>query len=287
MEQFLLPFLMTVIISSFSVLGLAQVSKNTDDLEANLKTAFNKFKQAVVEKNEDQLKASMATSSYMKMKNMSIARKMSFPKDFFEGMGGNLYGNIDLSKFKTLKALKDNGTALLVMLATKDAKFDPFGSGDPQAMLFIISFIDEGSIWKFNEAQMEGLEDAEESKLMAGDLAKLNDDRYKPSGIVPSIPAEESVPDYDYDAVLNIVFGEKVEVTLNGKTYPTANGSRATRIGVKKGVNTIVIKCATSSSLKISIVARKGDTSEPVKVFDLDISKPDPLITKTFSVAFD
>lgn len=174
------------------------------------------------------------------------------------------------------------------MLATKSDKFDPFGMGeDAQAMLITFSFTKEAGVWKFNEAPLEPIEEEEEAKLLKLDLSKLDNDRYKPSGVVPPTPAEEAAPDYDYDAILNIIFGQNVEVNLNGKTFKSASGSSATRTGVKKGENTIVIKSTTSSSIKITIRARKDNNTEPEIVFDLDIENPDPVITRTFQVSLE
>lgn len=280
--------LLAMFFSSFCVIGFAQTSIGSADLEATFKIAFTKFKQAVATKDAVQLKEAMASTSYMKMKNQGIAYKMDFPKDFFEGMGGKLYAGLDLTKFKILKAAENNNTGMLLALAPKTAKFDPFEmGGDAQAMLFTISFIKEAGVWKFSEAPMEPLAEEEETKLLNGDLSKLNDARYKPSGIVAPTPAEESAPDYDYDAVLNIIFGQNVEVTLNGKTFINAKGSSASRTGVKQGENTIVIKNVDASSIKITIRARKNDQAEPVLVFDLDIENPEPVITKTFQVDFE
>lgn len=276
--------LLTSALLSFSVLGLAALPRQSE-LETEFTAAYEKFRQAVIAKDHAQMKKALSASAYMIMKNQGIAYKMDFPKDFFEGMPGKLHAGLDISKLNILRALEKNNTGILVVLASRGAGFDPFGMGsDAEPTLLILTFIREDGLWKFDALSMEGIDDAEESKLMKGDLSKLNDDKFKPSGVVPAVPAEEAAPDYDYDAVLNIVFGHDVEVTLNGKTFEKANGSSASRTGVKKGENTIVIKSAASSSLKISIRARKDDASEPVKVFDLDVESPDPVITKTFLV---
>lgn len=275
--------LFTSALLSFSVLGLAALPGQLE-LETELKAAYEKFRQAVITKDHAQMKAAMSAPAYMIMKNQGIAYKMDFPKDFFEGMPGKLHSGLDLSNLKTLRALEKNNTGTLVVLAGKSAKFDPFEMGsDPEPMLLILGFIKENGVWKYDSFSMVGIEGAEETKIEKGDLSKLDDDKFKPSGIVPAVPSEEAAPDYDYDAVLNITFGRDVEVTLNGKTFEKANGSSATRTGVKKGENTIVIKSATTSGLKISIYAKKNG-AESIKVFELDIEKPGEIITKTFQV---
>lgn len=275
--------LFTSALLSFSVLGLAALPGQLE-LETELKAAYEKFRQAVITKDHAQMKAAMSAPAYMIMKNQGIAYKMDFPKDFFEGMPGKLHSGLDLSNLKTLRALEKNNTGTLVVLAGKSAKFDPFEMGsDPEPMLLVLGFIKEDGVWKYDTFSMVGIDSAEETKIEKGDLSKLDDDKFKPSGIVPAVPSEEAAPDYDYDAVLNITFGRDVEVTLNGKTFEKANGSSATRTGVKKGENTIVIKSATTSGLKISIYAKKNG-AESIKVFELDIEKPGEIITKTFQV---
>ncbi len=276
--------LLTSVILSFSALGLA-ASASQPKLETELTAAYEKFRKTVIAKDHAQMKEALSASSYMIMKNQGIAYKMDFPKEFFEGMPGKLHAGLDLSKLKILQALEKNNTGTLVVLAAKSAKFDPFGLGsDPEPTLLILFFIKEDGVWKYDTLSMVGIDDTEETKLLKGDLSKLNEDQFKPSGVIPAIPAEEAAPDYEYDASLSIVFGHDVEVTLNGKTFEKTNGSSASRTGVKKGENTIVIKCDPSSSLKISIQARKDDATAPVRVFDLDVENPDPVITKTFLV---
>jgi len=276
--------LLTSALLSLSSLGLATSGSQTD-LETEFKTAYEKFRQAVMAKDHVQMKAAMSASAYMTMKNQGIAYKMNFPKDFFDGMPGKLHAGLDLSKLKILRALEKNNTGTLVVLAAKSSGFDPFGMGsDPEPMALILTFVKEDGAWKYDALSMEGIDDAEETKLVKGDLSKLDEDKFKPSGVVPPTPVEEAAPDYDYDAILNVIFGRNVEVTLNGKVFEKANSSTATRTGVKKGENTIVIKCDGSSSLKISIQARKDKATEPVRVFDLDVENPDPVITKTFLV---
>ncbi len=274
-------------LSSLCVIGLAQTSTQSVDLENAFKNAFEKYKQSVVTKNADHLKAAMAASAYMKMKNESIAHKLDFPNDFFEGMGGKLMANIVLQKMQALRAEEKNGTGILVMLAPKSAKFDPFGmggDGDAHPMLITFEFIKEGE-WKYsNGPSMEGIESADEANLLKGDRSKLEDDKYRPSGLVPPVPAQEAAPDYDYDAMLNIIFGDEAEVIINGKTLGKIRGSH--RTGVKKGENTIVIIGASSGS-KISLYARKDYDTEPVKVFELEEDKPEAVITKKFVVKFD
>jgi len=275
-------------LSSFCVFGVAQTASGTTDLETAFKTSFDKFRQSIIAKDTEQLKAAMAASSYMKMKNQGIAYKMDFPKDFFEGMGGKLYTSLDLSKVETLKVLENKNTGMLVALAPKSAKFDPFEMGeDAQAMLITFSFIKEAGVWKFSEAPMEPLKEDEGAKLLKLDLTKLDDDRYKPSGVVPPAQAEEAAPDYDYDAVLNInSFGYEVEVILNGKALRKTQGNSAQRTGVKKGDNTIVIKSVAMDGaydFKVTISASKGEQA-PIEVFNLKVGKPEPVITKTFLV---
>ncbi len=292
MEQSLISSsLIAITFSSFCMIGFAQTSQSSRNLETDFKTAFDKFRQSIIAKDTEQLKAAMAASSYMKMKNQGIAYKMDFPKDFFEGMGGKMYTGLDLNKFKILRALENNNTGTLVTLAAKSAKFDPFDrGGDPQAMLFTFSFIKEGGVWKFNEAPMEPIEDAEEAKLLKGDLSKLDDHQYKPSGIVPPSPEEEAAPNYDYEAVLNInSFGYEVEVTLNGKVLRKTQGNSAQRTGIKKGENTIVIKSKAldgAYDFNVAISATK-DGKSPIEVFSIKVEKPEPVITKTFKVDFD
>jgi hypothetical protein len=276
--------LLTTVLLSFSALGLA-ASTSQSELETEFKAAYEKFRQAVIAKDHAQMKQAMSASAYMIMKNQGVAFKMDFPKGFFEGMPGKLHAALDLSKLRILQAFQKNNTGTLIVLATRSARFNPFGmDSDPEPALLVLSFIKEAGVWKYDTLSIEGIDDSQESTLLKGDFTKLKEDAFQPSGVVPPVPAEEAAPDYDYDAVLNIVFGHDVEVTLNGKIFEKANGSRASRTGVKKGENTIVIKCAGSSSLKISIQARKDGGTEPVRVFDLDVENPEPVITKTFVV---
>lgn len=278
---------LTTAFFSFSVLGLAAFAGQSE-LETKFTASYEKFRQAVIAKDHTQLKQAMSASAYMTMKNQGIAYKMDFPKEFFEGMGGKLHVGLDISKLKPLRALDKNNTGMLVVLATRSARFDPFGmGGDPEPTLLILTFIKEDGLWKFDALSMEGIDDAEESKLMQGDLSKINEDKFKPSGVIPAAPAEESAPDYDYDGVLNInSFGYEVEVILNGKALRKTQGNSAQRTGLKKGDNTIVIKSVAMDGaydFKVTISASKGDQA-PVEVFNLKVEKPEPVITKTFLV---
>lgn len=279
--------LLTSAILSFSALGLA-ASASPPKLETELTAAYEKFRKAVIAKDHAQMKEALSASSYMIMKNQGIAHKMDFPKDFFEGMPGKLHAGLDLSKLKILQALEKNNTGTLVVLATRSARFDPFGMGsDPEPTLLILFFIKEDGVWKYDTLSMEGIDDAEETKLLKGDLSKLNEAKFKPSGVIPAAPAEESAPDYDYDGVLNInSFGYEVEVILNGKALRKTQGNSAQRTGLKKGDNTIVIKSVAldgAYDFKVTISASK-EGHAPVEVFNLTVEKPEPVITKTFLV---
>lgn len=282
--------LLTSALLSFSVLGLAALPRQFE-LETELKAAYEKFRQAVIAKDHAQMKAAMSASAYTIMKNQGIAYKMDFPKDFFDGMAGKLHAGLEISKLRTLRALEKNNTGTLVVLASKSAKFDPFGIGsDPEHTLLILAFIKEDGSWKYDALAMEGISDAEESKLMQGDLSKLNEDKFIPSGVVPATPAEEAAPDYDYDGILNInSFGYEVEVILNGKALRKTQGNSAQRTGLKKGDNTIVIKSAAldgAYDFKVTISASK-EGHAPVEVFNLVVEKPESVITKTFFVDFE
>ena len=174
---------------SFCTLGMV-LSAASQNLEADFKTAHEKFRQAVIAKDAEQLKAALSASAYMTMKNEGIDSDMDFPKDFFESMFGQFHSRLQLSKLKTLRAVEKNNTGVLIMFAAKSIRFDPFGmGGDPEAILLALSFTKEGSTWKYETSHMEFLSDEDEIKIKKNDLSKLEEDKFKPTGVVPPVPA--------------------------------------------------------------------------------------------------
>jgi hypothetical protein len=277
---------------SFSLLGLAQTSTGLSSLEAELTTAYKRFRQAVMTKDHEQMMAAMSRSGYMTMKNQGIKYKMDFPKDFFEGMGAQIHSDLDLTKIQILRALEKDHTGMLVILALKNSAFDPYHMGEERkSILFSISFIKEADVWKFDKLSPFALIEEEEATLLSnGDFSKLQESNYQPNGIVPVVPEEEAQPDYNYEAVLNIhSFGYEVEVILNGKPLRKTQGNSTQRTGVKKGENTIVINSKAlegAYDFKITISATK-DAGSSVEVFSLKAEKAAPVITKTFQVNFE
>jgi hypothetical protein len=277
---------------SFSLLGLAQTSTSLSNLETELTTAYERFRQAILAKDHGQMMAAMSGSGYMTMKNQGIKYKMDFPKDFFEGMGAQIHSDLDLTKIKILRALEKDNTGMLVVLALKNSAFDPYHMGDERkSILFSINFIKETGVWKFDKLSPFALIEEEEATLLLnGDFSKLQESNYQPSGIVPVTPEEEIQPDYNYEAVLNIQsFGYEVEVILNGKALRKTQGNSAQRTGVKKGENTVVINSRAlegAYDFKVTISASKEDGSS-VEVFSLKAEKAAPVITKSFQVNFE
>ena len=283
MKHFIIKSALIVAYSSLCLFSSAQAPASKE-LETIFKNAFEKYKQAIIAKSNDQLLATWAPSSYMRVKNVFISQKMNFPADFFNGLEGRMSSGVNIQKLKTLRASEKNSTGVLVLFAPKSVRFDPFGmggSGEPQPMLVTIRFIKLSSTWKYDDMVLDGIEDEDEGKILKGDLSKINDTKYKPTGIVPPIPAQEAPPDYDYDAMLNVIFGDQVEITINGKSLGKVHG--AMRTGVKKGENIIVIK-SPPQGLKISLYAKKDENSDPYLVFEMDEDVADKLITKKFTV---
>jgi hypothetical protein len=175
---------------SFCTFGMALSAAGQTNLEADFKAAHEKFRQAVITKNGEQLKAALSASAYMTMKNEGIDSGMDFPKDFFGSMPGKFHSGIQLSKLKTLRALEKNNTGVLIMFAAKSVRFDPFGmGGDPEAMLLVLSFTKEATVWKYETLLMESLSDDDEIKIKKNDLSILDEAKFKPSGVVPPVPA--------------------------------------------------------------------------------------------------
>jgi hypothetical protein len=182
--------LMSLPLISFCTLGMALSAASQPNLEADFKAAHEKFRQAVIAKDDEQLKAALSASAYMSMKNEGIDSDMDFPKDFYDALPGKLHSRMQLSKLKTLRALEKNNTGVLIMFAAKSIRFDPFGGGgDPEAMLLVLNFTKEGNAWKYETLSMESLEDDDEAKIKKNDLSKLDDAKFKPSGVVPPVPA--------------------------------------------------------------------------------------------------
>lgn len=186
----LTPTVMSSALISFFTLGMALSAVSQTNPEADFKAAHEKFRQAVIAKDDEQVKAALSASAYMTMKNEGIDSDMDFPKDFFDAMPGKFHSRLQLSKLKTLRALEKNNTGVLTMFAAKSVKFDPFGmGGDPEAMLLVLSFTKEGKTWKYETLAMESLSNEDEAKIKKNDLSKLDEAKFKPSGVVPPVPA--------------------------------------------------------------------------------------------------
>jgi len=61
--------------------------------------------------------------------------------------------------------------------------------GDPEAMLLVLNFTKEGKTWKYETLSMESLSDDDEINIKNNDLSKLDEAKFKPSGVVPPVPA--------------------------------------------------------------------------------------------------
>ncbi len=249
----------------------------SQDLRAKLEASYKAFSEAIKAKDAEKLKASLSSYAYMNVKNQLLSSGAKFPDALF-AMGPMILQNI--SKLQYRKAIQNGPTAYCIYSGK-----DEFG----ETGISIFKFLEENGSWKFNMEQKLSSDEIAKA-VKANDFSFLEkEDKYKPDGVMPVVPAE-IIPG-DYKAMLDVMcYGYEVQATVNGNVQSLVKGgssSGALMGGLKKGTNKIIltvkpIEGKEPSSITVTIRALvKGDEKE---VFKLNEESPAATITKEFVV---
>lgn len=234
---------------------------------------YNTWRVSMMRGNETAWRSSTTSARQMKVRNLLVSQKKSFPRDFFKGHPTPP----PLEQFVYVGALASS--SFRTMAATYLGNVQLGDSGKPEPSAFVLEFVYEDGRWCFDQSRMFNLSRLPKvvNRLRARDVNVLMEqDGFHPYPEPPKVPAR-----CPYPALIGKVFvdapGRVIEMNINGvSTHSFADERRADVIsgGLKKGLNTITYTIETEPgkphpSMAIGVfVMPEASGHKPVCSFD-------------------
>jgi len=206
------------------------------ELRGPLETTYNQWRAAMIKGDVSSWQASTAKYRQMEIHNRLVSERLQYPAAVFQIPAPPP----ELKGLKFLEARQKGATAKMSYFGKIDFGVD----GKPSDNLLVLSFIQEGSAWKYDTADFVNLAvlPAVRTELAAGNLHYLEEaPEARPSGEVPPIPM--SAPAAKYVAKVYVFCpGREVQVQINKfSRHKFANAKEAETVigGVVDGSNEI------------------------------------------------
>lgn len=279
----------------FIFIALTQISFGQNQgpqLVKQLRSVYDAWRTSVIRKDAASWQRYTSQNRLTEIKNRILSERKPFPQAFF-----NLpAAPPSLSGLKALRVRINGPTVKAVYYGKVD-----FGvGGKPSENLLTISYLQERGVWKYEGSEfvnMSALPDLKK-ELDAGKLDYVDQNDFKPSGLVPSKPPIQLVAPVKYIAKAYVFCpGRQVDLTVNGVSKHTFQHDRSAQIiigGAKDGVNNLKfqIKPLPGGDPKAVMTIRVYLMSEvqgkqPVKVFEYQVEggeKPEASGDRTFNV---
>jgi hypothetical protein len=260
--------------------GLAAVAGAAaaeDELGAKLERVYGQWRQAMVTRDAAAWQQLTAEYRRMEVRNRLASEKRPFPAAVFEvpAVPPPLKG------LRLVQAKQVGRTARAVWFGKID-----FGvGGQPTDNLLLLSFVAEGSAWKYDTADFISLAALPEvrKELAAGDDKYVKETKdFQPSGVVPAVAAP--LPQAKWIAKVYVFCpGRDVQVQVNKISRHRFADTKAAEVvlgGAKEGLNEVqyAVKRLEGSTGKEAMTVRVYVMSEtpgvkPVKAFEYQVNE--------------
>ncbi len=235
-------------------------------------TVYNTWRVSMLRANEQAWRSSTSSARQVKVQNLIISQKGSFPRDFFSQQPEPPR----LENFRYVGAI--TGCKGHTLATTYVGKLQ-LGDAREAENAFVLEFVFEGGKWKLDQTRFFNLSQLPEvrKRLHAKDLSLLKEqDGFQPYTSIPRAPALCSAP-----VLIGKVFvdcpGRNIRMRINGISEHEFGDERRADIisgGLKRGQNTISYTIDTSAgkehpSMAIGLfVMPETPGNNPVCVFD-------------------
>ena len=242
-------------------------------------TVYNTWRLSMIRGSEQAWRSTTSNSRQMKVRNLIVSQKGSFPRDFFNAS----QETPKLENFVFIGALQ--GCNGYTMACTYVGQMQ-LGNGKAAENAYVLEFVFEGGRWKLDQTRFFNLSNLPEVKkrLHNRDLSVLKEqDGFQPYDRIPITPPACSSP-----ALIGKVFvdcpGRNIDMIINGVSLHEFDDERRADVisgGLKRGVNTITYKIKNRDGLErpsmaIGIfVAPETEGNSPICVFDHSLDKTD------------
>lgn len=250
-------------------------------------TVYNTWRLSLIRGSEQAWRSTTSNSRQMKIRNLIVSQRGSFPRDFFR----ETQEAPKLENFAYVGSLQ--GCNGYTMACTYLGKMQ-LGDGKAAENAFVLEFVFEGGRWKLDQTRFFNLSKLPEvrKRLRERDLTILQEqDGFQPYDRIPTTPPACNSP-----VLIGKVFvdcpGRVIEMTINGISLHEFDDERRADVisgGLKRGVNTISYKIvdrvgADRPGMAIGIfVAPETEGNTPVCVFDHILDSSDKAEGGTFS----
>ncbi len=250
-------------------------------------TVYNTWRLSIIRGSEQAWRSTTSNSRQMKIRNLIVSQRGSFPRDFFRVT----QEAPKLENFAYVGTLQ--GCNGYTMACTYIGNVQ-LGDGKAAENAYVLEFVFEGGRWKLDQTRMFNLSQLPDvrKRLRNRDLALLQEqDGFQPYDRIPTTPPACNSP-----VLIGKVFvdcpGRNIEMTINGISLHEFDDERRADVisgGLKRGVNTITYKITDRQGLErpsmaIGIfVAPETPGNSPICVFDHILDASDKAEGGTFA----
>lgn len=246
---------------------------NQDLARRDAETVYNTWRISMLRGNEQAWRSVTASSRQMKVRNMIVSRKGTFPRDFF----AHLQEAPKLEDFRYIGSLVGCGGR--TMACTYIGMMQLGEKAVPKENAYVLLFVKENGKWKLDQTRFFDLSRVPEvgKRLKARDLSVLKEqDGFNPYTAIPSVPRACSAPELIGQIFVDCP-GRTIDVTINGISPHDFNDERRADFisgGLKRGSNTINYTIRDNDnqprpSMAIGLfVMPETQGNKPVCVFD-------------------
>lgn len=277
----------SMLLLGVSILPLATAQ---DALRVPLEATYNRWQDAIVRRDVATWQNVTLRARQLEIRNRLVSEKKPYPAAVFDLPAPPP----KLTGLKFLQARQKGPTAKASYFGKIDFGLD---GGAPTDNLLVLSFVQEGGVWKYDRADFINLTvlPAVRKELSEGDLTYLEETPdSQPSGIVPPTPL--TVPAASTIAKVYVFCpGREVQVQVNKISRHQFENAKEAEIvlgGVVDGVNEVqfTTKSLEGGTGKEAMTIRiylmpEVEGVQPMKVFEYQIEPegvPKSIDTRTF-----
>lgn len=246
---------------------------NQDQARRDAEMVYNTWRISMIRGNEQAWRSATSASRQMKIRNMIISRKGSFPRDFF----ARIQEAPKLEDFRYIGSLVGCGGHTMACTYIGMMQLGDHAAAKENA--YVLLFVQENGKWKLDQTRFFDLSrvPAVGNRLKSRDLNVLQEqDGFQPYTSVPTVPRPCSAPELIGQIFVDCP-GRTVDVTINGLSPHDFNDERRADFisgGLKRGSNTINYTIRDNNdqsrpSMAIGLfVMPETPGNKPVCVFD-------------------
>jgi len=192
-------------------------------LVGHLKQVYNSWRGAMVRKDSATWKRLTSNTRQVNVRNRLWSERRKFPAAVFSAP----VAPPDINSLKAMRVRVQGNTAKAIYFGKVD-----FGvGGEPTDNVFVISYVKEGTGWKYHEGEFVNLSALPEvrKQLLGGDLKFFDSADFHPNGVVE--PAPQAIRGPVKYIAKTYVFcpGREVKLLVNG----AADGNNEMQYSIK------------------------------------------------------